>query len=283
MPYPWECILNNRSDIPRAMAFAKKAELHDKQVINFFWSDLDEVVPVHNSVLFRTSLYSSRRRKNEHAMPSWGEDLVERYRNGILPIREKGDRPVVGFCGLDDVPSRLDGPYIYHRVAAWSKRRIKPGSYNDEGHRLRGEAVKLISREPRIVTNFDLKDQFCGGTTSDSSVGTKLKVRNDFVDNMFGSDYILCIKGNGNYSVRFYETMCSGRIPIFLDTDCVLPFDEEINWREHCVWIERKDLHRIAEKVVEFHESLSPSDFIKMQKSCRKLLEGKTFSGRILL
>ena len=137
----------------------------------------------------------------------------------------------------------------------------------------KGEAVKLISREPAIVTNFDLKEQFCGGTTSYSSKETKLKVRNDFVDSMFGSDHILCIKGNGNYSVRSYETTCSGRIPIFLDTDCVLPFDEEINWKEYCVWIERKDLHSIGQKVVEFHESLSPPDFIKMQKSCRKLWE----------
>ena len=31
-----------------------------------------------------------KERKNEHAIPSWGKDPVEIYRNGNLPIREKG-------------------------------------------------------------------------------------------------------------------------------------------------------------------------------------------------
>lgn len=32
---------------------------------------------------------------------------------------------------------------------------------------------------------------------------------------MTGSDYVLCTRGNGNYSIRFYEALCRGRIPVF--------------------------------------------------------------------
>jgi hypothetical protein len=79
------------------------------------------------------------------------------------------------------------------------------------------------------------------------------------------------MRGGGNYSVRFYETLCLGRIPIFINTDCLLPFQDEINYKSIFPWIELDDLQHAAEIVKNFHSRLSDDDFIKLQRTCRKL------------
>src|SRR5690606_19049993 len=84
-------------------------------------------------------------------------------------------------------------------------------------------------------------------------------------------DYVLCVRGAGNFSVRFYETLLMGRIPIFVNTDCLLPFEDKINWKKHVVWIEWKERSNIANIVADFHSKLTDKQFEDLQKSNRKL------------
>ncbi len=77
-------------------------------------------------------------------------------------------------------------------------------------------------------------------------------VRQEYVHSMMESDYILCARGAGNFSRRLYEALSCGRIPVFVDTDCVLPYQSEINWKEYFVCG-----LRVGEKVAEFHGLLS--------------------------
>ena len=35
---------------------------------------------------------------------------------------------------------------------------------------------------------------------------------------MLASPYILCVRGAGNYSARFYEALALGRIPVLVNT-----------------------------------------------------------------
>ena len=90
---------------------------------------------------------------------------------------------------------------------------------------------------------------------------------------MKDSDYIICVRGGGNFSARFYETLAMGRIPIFINTDCILPFDNLIDWKRYCVWVEKKELRNIGEKITTFHQSLSNEEFQKLQAECRIIWE----------
>ncbi|PMB11082.1 exostosin, partial [Fischerella thermalis CCMEE 5282] len=56
-----------------------------------------------------------------------------------------------------------------------------------------------------------------------------------------------------------------------VDTDCVLPYDFKIDWKKYCVWVYSKDLPQIAEKVAEFHNNLSPEQFVELQYDCRQI------------
>ena len=60
--------------------------------------------------------------------------------------------------------------------------------------------------------------------------------------------------------VRFYETLAIGRIPVLIDTDCVLPLNNEIDWYKHCIIVRNIDLDRIVDSVQTSINSLSNND-----------------------
>ena len=67
--------------------------------------------------------------------------------------------------------------------------------------------------------------------------------------------------------------MACGRIPLFIDTDCVLPFDFAIDWKRFGVWVDQADLRSVADRVAEFHDSISGEEFEELQVACRRLWE----------
>ena len=79
------------------------------------------------------------------------------------------------------------------------------------------------------------------------------------------------MRGGGNYSIRFYETLCLGRIPIMVNTDCKLPFEEKINWKEICVWINENDSMRINDVIIDYHNNITEKQFIERQNYCREI------------
>src|SRR5256884_5977564 len=98
-PGAWEQVLGDTAAVKRAEQFLELARRARKPTVIFFWSDSDKEIPYDDTLVFRTSCYRSRQRRNEFAMPAWSEDFVLRYLGGQLPLRSKGERAVVGFCG----------------------------------------------------------------------------------------------------------------------------------------------------------------------------------------
>ena len=276
MPVAWELVTENESAMDLARDFAEKVKASGKRTIIFFWSDSDEEVPIDHAVVFRTSMYRSKRRANEYAMPSWSDDFVAKYQGGKLPVREKKRKPVVGFCGY---AAPLKPPFSSKLRAAlgacaalWRERKIQPR----HGAHTRAEALRYLSRSNQVETNFIIRDQFLAGALltdgrTDSDRFSRAQL--EYVRNMIGSDYVLCARGGGNFSYRLYETLSCGRIPAFVDTDCVLPYDFAVDWNRHCVWVDANELSKIPGKVAEFHNSLSPQEFADLQRENRLLWE----------
>src|SRR5439155_20315373 len=97
-PGAWEQVLGDTAAVKRAEQFLELARRARKPTVIFFWSDSDKEVPYDDTLVFRTSCYRSRQRRNEFAMPAWSEDLVLRYLGGQLPVRSNGSRAVVSCC-----------------------------------------------------------------------------------------------------------------------------------------------------------------------------------------
>ena len=233
--------------------------------------------------MFREGPFGSRSGPRDHALPAFPEDLVEEYYDGTLVERPKRDSPVVGFCGLANAKSlwrQVGGQLIYHPVVLARERRVDPSPYL--GEVLRARAVRLLREHHDIEANFILRSSKVFFRSAESR--DLLEVRDEYVRNLAESDYVLCIRGSGNYSYRLYEAMCMGRIPVVLNTDLVLPCEDEIAWKQLAVWVERDDISSLPDRIREFHSRLSPTEFVELQHSLRRhwldLLCPEGFFGR---
>jgi hypothetical protein len=120
-----------------------------------------------------------------------------------------------------------------------------------------------------VKTEFLTRVRYHAGNEKDTGDNSPQKL--DFVRNVLNTDYTVCMRGGGNFSIRLYETLALGRIPVFIDTDCLLPFADKIPYREIFPWVDVKDLPRAADIVADFHQALSDQDFQDLQKICRHL------------
>jgi hypothetical protein len=250
-----------------------------KRVVGFFSGDLSHLqLPLDMDISFRDSLYRFNRQQNEFLMPTWIEDLTKINGESDLKVRQKGERPVIGFCGYA-APKNLKA-YVKTTLYRWRKvlpkqKGTMPPYYTPPhytGHVIRSLALAKLEKSSLIETNFILRQQ-AGLLGKDSNEAKAY--RDVYVENLVDSDYVLCCRGSGNHSNRLYETLCCGRIPVFIDTDCVLPLDFDVNWKDYCVYINEDEISQIDQKISEFHKNLSPLEFIEFQHKCRRLWEEK--------
>jgi hypothetical protein len=241
-------------------AFATTCRDAGKTPVVFSGADPTEPLPIE-ATAFRTSLMRSQRNANEFALPAWSEDFLHCYLGGELRPRPKRARPVAGFCGnpLAALPPKTLRGKVGHRLG-----RRQP-------EHPRKLALGALERDARVETHFVLRGTFWAEAFGDSAA--LMTARREHVQNMLESDYVLCVRGIGNFSYRLYETLSMGRIPIFVDTDCVLPLEFDIPWRDYCVWVDENEIDRIGDRVLEFHDSLNEAEFEERQLACRRLWE----------
>ena len=190
-----------------------------------------------------------------------------------ISIREKNKKPLIGFCGHSNSSQMKRAKeslmYILENIKRFINNPLRkdyetifPSGY------YRSQILFNLERQNPINTNFIYRKKYRAGAISkyDRTQSTL-----EYYNNIRESDYILCLRGRGNFSIRFYETLLMGRIPVFISTDCILPLKNQINWEKHVVWIEWKERHHIGDIVTQFHNSLSNNDFRLLQINNRKL------------
>jgi hypothetical protein len=122
---------------------------------------------------------------------------------------------------------------------------------------------------------------------SDSGLKTNFVLRNNYIinlqdnhkkefeDNMNGNLFTLCYRGRGNFSVRFYETLMRGRIPIQINSSSIFPYEDEIDYSDVGIFIEEEDLDKVdLEKLVkDYYNSKSADELLQIQKNNRRIYE----------
>ena len=259
---------------------ACRAAEYGSRLVVFNGGDFPTHLPVEQFVLFEPAGYASRRKiggNDVYAIPAFVDDYLQRYCLDQLALREKCPVPVVGFCG-QATGSMVD--FVRREMLRlWRKFKFDAGlSYLEpppyETTWFRKRTLDRLAQHSGLITNYILRTRYRAGYLS-SQKDPFHTSRLQFVRNILESDYTVCMRGGGNFSVRFYETLCLGRIPIFVNTDCILPFDDEIDYRQYCVWVEEHEIPYIGEKVQDFHQCLSSARFVELQKACRELWVSK--------
>jgi hypothetical protein len=267
---------NNPERRPLLCEFTQLAARANKQTIVFTGGDLEHSLPDFDGYEFHTSLYRSNLRKNCFAMPATIGDIVEEELGGHLPVLRKEQAPSVGFCGFAPplaMPIGKEAVKEHIRDLMYGAALL---SGTHVGYAPRVKVLRALKKARRSRTNILLRGRSpftwaFGILTQDKAEADPAMQRREYLDNLVSSPYTLCVRGRGNYSLRFYEALCCGRIPVFINTDCVLPLENVIDWKNYCVWIEERDIPHIDAIIAEFHAALSDAQFKDLQLACRKL------------
>ncbi len=275
LPRKWNYYLWSKK-VNEAISLAKQAEQGGKRILVWHDGDLPVRVPFSNAVLFQPGLYRSKRNRFEFAAPRFIDDPVPMLPCNRINTRRKEVQPVIGFCGYAALkPAKIAYAMFHnlvHNLSPYSRRRYRsvrvfPATV------LRARALALLARDTRVTGKFLVRKR--AFKRRDRKRPGSLDQIREFFRNMTEADYTLCVRGYGNWSIRFFETLACGRIPVFIDTDCMLPFDGALDWKKYCVWIEEAELCDIAEKVLAFHAELSTDEYVALQLTCRKLWEDR--------
>ena len=259
--------------------FIDKSQQYKKKILIFAGHDLMNInISINNAIIFNSAIDKSKQAVNEQSWPHFFEDFLNKYNNNILKIRLKGDKPVIGFCGYaPPLNIGVSKEKIVSSIKLIANYIGLIQKYSGKiSHSYRARAIIGLRNSKKIIPNFRLKNNFAFGPSGLNSGNTNESnndFRMNFVKNIIESDYTLCVRGIGNNSIRFFETLCCGRIPIFINTDSVLPYDSVVEWKKVCIWIEEKDIDNIDDIVTKFHNDISEEDFIYLQKKTRAIWE----------
>ncbi|HEY4504984.1 MAG TPA: exostosin family protein [Candidatus Paceibacterota bacterium] len=222
--------------------FGALARKHNKKILIFDFSDFDKQIDIPNSIQFRVSLYESSKREGEIVMPPFVENLTS------FPERNKSLKPTVGFVG-----------YVHFSLPSYFKLGArKHGIY------FRRKALDELEGVSEITTKVIRRLGYSGHR---DTIGMDPELaRKQYLENINDSDLILAPKGYGNYSLRLYETLALGRIPILIDTDCVLPLEDELDYNKFILRVDYKNMDRLPNVIRNWWSRISNEEFIEMQK-----------------
>jgi hypothetical protein len=267
LPAGWEQYRAVPERRAEAIEYAERAHAAGVPLVVFFVSDSTEPLPLPGAHVFRTSLFRSRRGEREYVLPAFSVDVVRRELDGRLELRPWRPKPVVGFCGYAPDLGVRAWP---RRAARRLLRRPPHPAY------ARTRACRSVLRSADVEPRLVLRGRYWAGVVGpDGSLDYDAMSRTwaEFVDNLVHSDYVLAARGGGNFSLRLYEALSCGRIPVFVDTDSVLPLEDEIDWRSLCVWLEEAELPELGARVAAVHAELGPDGFAERQRECRRVYE----------
>lgn len=250
--------------------YAKKT---GKKTIIFAHGDGAENVPFSNSIIVRTSLYRDRARGNEIIMPPYTEDLKKKYKVQLSP-RDLDTKPVVSFCGWAEYknPARR----LKMLLAGVINILLEAVTGNSFPARTRGlwwrkKAMSILKNKPSIETKFIIRS-FYSAHRHTARVSKEI-LREEYVLSIINSDFVLAPRGDGNYSVRFYEALALGRLPILIDTESVLPLEGLIPYERVVVRVPYAAISRMPDFILNFWRSLSPEEYRARQREARVIFE----------
>lgn len=252
------------------------AEKSGKKLLIFDLSDYSEKnIIVPKAWVFRIAEYASRKRENVIVMPTFIEDLSG---TGVPAPRPKGMMPIVGFCGWAGFRNSLEYLkfLIKNFLVDWRRLTTLNSEFvtHKQGIYFRRRALAALRNGAacgQLSTNFIIRHSYSSHINTIEKPPEEL--RREYIANIADSDLALAVRGDANASCRFFEILSLGRVPLLVNTDCVLPLADELDYKKFTVFADHRDIPRLGKIVAEFWEHTSDEKFITMQKATREAFE----------
>ena len=216
----------------------------------FVASDFDNGIPKCKATQMMTSSDSPR-------SVMW---LQQDYSGYVqMPSSEYTEVATVGFVGRCPILKR-NGEDIIH-----------------PGFEPRHKALAELFKSDNICTDFHIRSEPTGTSCGfwDQSLPDYKKNGPLFKTNMLANQYQVCARGNANWSIRFFETLAYGRIPILVDSGGKFPLFEGSydDFKQVCGEFPFPHVHEgedIEAVVLEFHSGIrNDYEMWLIQRRCR--------------
>lgn len=259
-------LLNNRKQ--EVDVFVAAAKKFHKKVWVYSGGDFGTTI-LDDVFTFRLGGFHSKMNVNTFVMPSFINDPYDAIISKKWQPLSKNEKPTIGFVG------NADGSFSKWTKEAliYSKQtlnRLLKKDYTDKqvffpSSSVRFKLLEKLRISDKVSTDFIYRNKYRAGANTHEQ---KIKTTLEFYQNIERNLFTFCLRGSGNFSVRFYETLMMGRIPVLIDTDVRLPYHNTLNWNKHCVIASTQNY---MDQLVSFFEKHSNEDLIEIQKENRKL------------
>lgn len=260
---------NNLATSNEILTFCR---LHNKKLLYFCSGDFGSTINDSTAICIRLGGFKSKYIQPTFIMPSFIDDPKNKITDTYQYL-SKAEKPTVGFVGhaynsaekyLKEFITHIRITYLGLKGKYHDKQSFYPSSIK------RYNYLKILEKSSFIRDNFIYRKQYNAGSSNQTAFQ---QTRNEYYDNINENLFTFCIRGGGNYSVRFYDTIGLGRIPLQVDTDCKLPFEDRIDWSKHILCIEEKDVKQMPEILSNFYNSKSSEELREIQHNNRLLWE----------
>lgn len=174
-------------------------------------------------------------------------------------------------CGMDRIVPLLPGIYPSIDRKNYRRKRMRSGSYLMIDNEHLGNSP-LSTIQPTILGSFvgcardvevrhallkvkhdrllikDNGEAFIGAVKA-KQTGTIDDMKKQYVESLLASKFILCPRGKGASSIRLFETMEVGRVPVILSDQWVEP--EGPNWKDFSIRIAERDVAKVPAILLE--------------------------------
>ena len=267
IPHNYSVVRNNKLYLNHFVAHAEK---YNKKILIFASGDSEEEINIPHAFVFRNAGYRHEIKEPEIIIPAqiYAGDILN---DQMFFLREKKEKPVVSFCGwagLNSFSQRVK--YVLGIFLCNIQKYIFFNAHAEthkQGLYWRRKAFKTLRDTTLVRTSFLIRNFYAANKSTVQ--GDPKVLRREYINNIHNSDFVLAPRGDGNYSVRFYEALALGRVPILIDTDCVLPLEDVIDYKKFVVFVPYKDIKNTDKYIREFWDKLTNEEFHAIQKLAR--------------
>jgi len=255
-----------------AIKFCEDANSFGKIVLSNSGGDQGITVPVpENTIVYRQSGYRSKKKNNEKTTPFFLSDPVSVFlhMDAESVFQKKPESPVVGFCGMAPHGSIVGLKERIQIIIRNLKSLVKnmPGDMQEvmSSSNLRYKTLEVFRKSEYFKANYLIRQKYRGGV---QTAENRKKTTDEYYQNQLDANLVICVRGVGNFSLRFYETLAMGRIPIFIDTDSPLPEIGGKDWNDYIIWVDSTEIEKAP---VIAKNWLAKRNLLEQQKKNREL------------
>ena len=274
--FPIDYVANCRQGgLEKFRQFYSQAQQQDIPIWVYSGGDFGKTMEEEGIWNFRFGGFDQIMTARDLIMPSFIDDPYQSVLDRSFTAVDPGVIPEIGFVGyaqhgigqylgnwINHLKDHAPGPVKICRDAqAFYSAPTKRYQY-----------LKRLEAHPSIDSNFIFRNKYRAGALTDADRQRSIQ---EFYENIFETVYTFCLRGRGNFSVRFYEALAMGRIPVLIDTDCRLPLSTIVDWNQHALIVTEKDAPKLGDRLLAFHSGFSKEKLVELQQNNRLLWEHK--------